>query len=120
MAMDPIGGLDAVVRLLRQRLATPTRARAAGEAQAPADRSSPRHDVFELRSRIAARLSGLSPEERASGRATRIFIESVLVWEFGDELFGDERLAELSSEVQRALEDAPGVGDRLTELVQSL
>lgn len=122
--MDPISGLTGIMQALRQRLEKRTEKTASSTAHGNADKSKPRRaaraDISELKSQIAARLSALKPEERTSPQAARIFVESALAWEFGDEILTDPEFARLASDVQQSIDGSPETRDRFAELLKDL
>ena len=77
-------------------------------------------DIQDLKVQIGKRLAGLSPEERRSKRGQQVFLESVLVWEFGDEITSDPAFAQLTAEIQQAIEKETDVSDRFGAMLESL
>jgi len=59
-------------------------------------------------------------DPRQPEKARRIFLESVLAWQFGDELLIDRGFAEVVSGVQEALRAHPQVDSRLAEVLREL
>jgi len=112
------------MQALRQRLAERSQKDASNAVHRTADKPGSRRpakaDIGDLKSQIAARLSTLKPEERASPQAARIFVESALAWEFGDEILTDPKFAKLASEVQQAIEGSPETRQRFAELLEDL
>jgi type II secretory pathway component PulM len=124
MPTDPIQGFNAIVQALRQRLAgrrekIETRAADAPAPATPA-RTEQKASIDDLRIQIAKRLAGLSPEERRSRRGRQVFLESVLVWEFGDEITTDPAFGRLTAEIQQAIEDEAAISTRFGDLLESL
>ena len=124
MPTDPVQGLNALVEALRRRMAG-RREKVAGSKTAPASTPSPatpqrKADIQDLKTQIGKRLAGLSPEERRSKRGQQVFLESVLVWEFGDEITSDPAFAQLTSEIQQAIEKETDVSDRFGAMLESL
>jgi SOS response regulatory protein OraA/RecX len=108
------------MRLLQRRLAqrrrnserpepTEERPGARGERAAAGTRAS----VEEVRRRVAERIAGLDAAERSGARAAQILVESVLVWEFGEEVLDDPEFAELTRQVRAAMTDDPQVWRKL-------
>jgi hypothetical protein len=52
---------------------------------------------------IVERIRALPEEERTSPKAARIFVETVIAWEFGEQLLQDPQFTDLSKEVVNAL-----------------
>ena len=112
--MDPVGGLSEIMRLLQRRLAEkkqqgerlePT----CGQTSTPARPATPaaKASPEEIQRRIGERIRMLEPEERQGPRAAQVFVESVLAWEFGDEVLDDPDFAELARQVRTAMTADP-------------
>src|SRR5581483_4218704 len=71
-----------------------------------------------LKSKIQPRLKANDP--RQPEKARRIFLESVLAWQFGDELMVDRGFADIVSGVQEALSAHPQMDSRLAEILREL
>ena len=124
MPTDPVRGFNAIVQALRQRMAgrqekVGTPASGAPPAQTP-PRPAAKQDIEELRGQIARRLERLSPEERRSKRGQQIFLESVLVWEFGDQITTDPAFSGLTARIQQAMEQEPAMSAQFGDLLESL
>ena len=124
MPSDPISGLSGILHALRRRLAERserTAARGSSTAASTAGgRAFTKGDIGELRRRIVARLGALAPEDRAAPRAARIFVESTLAWEFGEDIVSDPSFAKLAADVQEAITESPEVRARFLELLKKI
>jgi hypothetical protein len=93
-------------------------------ARRPAGESKPRRSekasIGELKSQIAARLGALSPDERSSSQGARIFVESALAWEFGDEILTDPDFAKLVSDIEKAIASSPKTRQEFADLLEAL
>ncbi len=112
--MDPISGLSEIMRLLQRQLAEKKQQSEGleptdGQASTPAKRATTaaKASPEEIQRRIGERIRMLDPEERQGPRAAQVFVESVLVWEFGEELLDDPDFAELTRQVRAAMTDDP-------------
>lgn len=124
MPTDPVQGLNALVEALRRRMAG-RREKVSSSKTSAASTPSPatpqrKADIQDLKVQIGKRLAGLSPEERRSKRGQQVFLESVLVWEFGDEITSDPAFAQLTAEIQQAIEKETDVSDRFGAMLESL
>lgn len=126
MPLDSINRLNRVMEILRRqvaedspRTATVAPGRApAGSARGP---RTERASVEQLRQRVVERVRALDPDDpRRPGKARRIFLESVLAWEFGDDILQDNRLDELLAHIEQGFEAAPEMTDQLDELLLAL
>lgn len=115
--MDPVSGLGQIMRLLQRRLAENRRRSeglqpTGGEPGAPARRGTPaaaKPSTEEIRRRIGERIRMLEPADRRGPRAAQILVESVLVWEFGDDVLDDPEFAELTQQVRTVMTEDPEV-----------
>jgi hypothetical protein len=124
--MDPISQANPVLDALRRQLAENIeRLRRAGKLAAgtrsgpPAARSPAAAETLEaaLRRKLAAidrrSSAGLSA-------ATRIFVETVLVGEFGPGLLTDPGFGQLAAELSDSLREAPDVREPLERMLAEL
>lgn len=115
--MDPIDSISRVMQLLRRRLPAPGRpAPAAGSAPGPA--ATGQQDI---RDGIAARLSTLDPKTPGyAERATELFVESVLLAEFGEPLTNDPQFRQVILGVAREMRAEPETARDLERLFETL
>lgn len=112
--MAGIDGIDALAALMRRQFAALQRQGARGTeragARSPADRPAGarrtrREDLAEV---VARRVHGIDPADPdAARKAFRLFLESVLLAEFGEDMINDPAFYRLVDEVhQRMQSDA--------------
>lgn len=122
--MDPVGRLDQVLRLISRQMAERASRLDAGTAapsQASATPPSRRLALGALKERVRGRLRTIDPgDPRRQQKARRVFLESVLSWQFGDELLLDRGFEEMIRGVQEALQEHPRLERRLTQLLHDL
>lgn len=121
--MDPINRLNRLVESLRQQMAESSRRLESSPRAAVGEtpRGNARLSLPELRRQIQERIQaveGTNPEARR--RARRIFLESVLVWEFGDNLLADQRHQTLLDNIQAAIENDAELDKQFSALVGEL
>ena len=121
--MDPINPLDRLTAILRKRVAENVGLKGKtqnAQSNAAQQVSAQRNTSPEaLRKRIEVSIEALEPKDpERNKKAARIFVENVLVWQFGDVLLNDSRFAALVEEVQRALEQEPGFHKDFLEAVK--
>lgn len=126
--MDPVNQLSQIIQSLRQRLNKTTVSQGTSPAHA-ADRQSPsvidrrpltRATVTELRDRIGTRIRQLPAEQRTSKLAAQVFVESVLVWEFGDDILQYKKFGRLSTDIQTAITSDVQAWARLQQFLQQV
>jgi hypothetical protein len=121
--MDPINGLSHIMRVLRERLAQKsgsTEKSSTKSGTPPQKKSAPKAAPDEIMRRIGDRIRALTPEERRGGKGIQVFVESVLVWEFGEELLQDPRFTEIAREVQSSISENSNARDKLVSLLNQL
>ena len=123
--MDPIGQINPVLEALRRQLAENIeRMRKAGKLAAAspgaaASRAAAAAEPLEavLRRRVAA-IDRRSPEGLAA--ASRVFVEAVLVAEFGRGLLADPGLGEMLNEISASLREDPEIREQLDRMLGEL
>lgn len=122
--MDPVNGLNQIMQVLRRRLgkSAPDSNRPSKPATKPATgtRTTVKPGSDEILRRIGDRIHALNPDEKRGTKAMQIFIESVLVWEFGEELLQDPRFTEIAREVQHTINENELARQKLTTLLEQL
>ena len=61
-----------------------------------------------------------APEDRRSKRGQQVFLESVLVWDFGDQITTDPAFGSLTARIQQAIEQEPVMSAQFGDLLESL
>jgi hypothetical protein len=126
MPLDSINRLNRVMEILRRQVAedssrsvpiTPGRAPTTSARGPHPERAG----VEQLRQRVVERVRALDPDDpRRPGKARRIFLESVLAWEFGDDILQDNRFDEMLTHIEHGFDAAPEMTDQLDELLAAL
>jgi tRNA A37 N6-isopentenylltransferase MiaA len=118
-----ISRLNAVMETLRRQLSEterrsgPENSRTStSSSRTPA--SSPQRSLAQLKQRVRDRLKNIDPSDpQRKSRSRRIFIESVLAWEFGEQLLSDRKLDEFVEQIQTAMSSQPDIDQQLSELL---
>ena len=122
--MDPVGRLDQVLRLIGRQMAERASRLESGTVasyRAAATPPSRRASLGALKEKVRGRLRGLDPDDPGrQQKARRVFLESVLSWQFGDELLLDRGFEEMIAGVQEALQAHPRLEQRLAQLLSDL
>ena len=122
--MDPINSLGRMIELLRRRVAETApaeRARrsAADPGAAPGPPPAPTIDT--LKSTISRRLGRLDADDPGhDAKAARIFVESVIAWEFGDDVVNDARYRDLIDHIDGQLQADAQVRKRFAAMLREL
>lgn len=120
--MTQIDGASRLAALIRTQVATlgktAGRAEAGGaknEAVSGGARKRTANDG-DLASVIARRVSAIDPNDPDRPRkAFRVFLESVLLAEFGEALMNDARFFQLVDDVQKQMESEPEIAEAIKE-----
>jgi len=101
--VEKVDRLGQLMGALRRRVLDTAKSehRRGASAVAGAGASGPAGGIEALRARIVERLEALPRDDEA--RAARIFVESVLVWEFGEALLEDPGFALLVEQVDERI-----------------
>jgi hypothetical protein len=113
-----IGPVQQIVAAIRAEMAGRVQTGAASRRSAakPARKATSRTGSL-----IADRVRALDPADPDRGRkAFRIFLESVLLAELGEELINDPGFYQLVDQVQRTMEDSPRISSAMTKAVGRL
>lgn len=123
--MDPINHLSKIAEQLR-RQAVDT-ASNAGKRDKTTSGSSAlagstgRVSVEELQQKIRDRIRNLgNAQSDRKKQATRVFVESVLAWEFGEEISSDPRFYTLVEHVQSAMESDASIGNSIDMMIDKM
>jgi len=121
--MDPIHGLNQILEILRRQLsARSSRTPQAGPSAAPGTtkRSPSRISTEEMRRRLSERIAALDPADQKAKKGAQVFVESILAWQFGEELLHDPEFPDMSREIQNAMTSDPAVWRRFQALLGEL
>jgi hypothetical protein len=117
--MTSISNVQQIVEVIRQQLATRTdaRVRRSEGAGAPAAKSGPK-DITAL---IGQRIRAIDRDDPNRGRKTfRVFIESMLLSELGEELINDPQFYRIVDDVQQQMETDPAIKSSVSAAIQDL
>jgi hypothetical protein len=125
--MDSVGRLNSIIEVLRRQIAENGRRMEAtgkntlGSKTQTGAGPMARPGLPELKLRLQARLRHLDPADPDKVRKSqKLFLESVLAWEFGDSLLLDRRFGDLVEEINQVLASHPDMEKQLTELLVTL
>lgn len=125
--MAQIEGLGYMLEVLRRRMSStahrPQSSSSSGRTsntEAPAP-PQPRASVDALREKVRERIGGLDPREgEHREKAIRIFLESIILWEFGDELAPTHEFSEIITNIRSEMNAHPTLRSHLNSLVDEL
>lgn len=114
--MNPINPLGRLAEILRKRVSNEPaiKGKATKQQVTKSSVSTLRAAPGELQKRISQSIAAIDINDPMRGnKATRIFVEQVLTWQFGDNMLNDPGFARLVEDVQQTLEQDPGFHDAL-------
>jgi hypothetical protein len=114
---DAIGPLSRTLELLRRQMAEHARQLESGSRTTPGgsagttSRSSAgKLDINALRQKVSERLEAIdATDPNAQRRRRRVFLESVLAWEFGEEALRDPGFQDLVDRLEESFATHPEV-----------
>jgi hypothetical protein len=113
-----IGPVQQIVAAIRAEMADRVQS---GAASRRATAKPARKPALRNGSLIADRVKALDPADPDRGRkAFRIFLESVLLAELGEELINDPGFYQMVDQVQRTMEDSPRISAAMAKAVGRL
>lgn len=124
--MDPVNSLGNIMEVLRRQISDNAqrldRAGKIGSQRSTATTAKTNTPApKELRALIQERIKGLSSNEpQYQHKAKRLFLESVMIWEFGSDIARDQRFGEMLQTIQETLESSPDTQQSLDKLLQQL
>lgn len=124
--MDPVNSLGNIMEVLRRQISDNAqrldRAGKTGSQRSAAHATKTNAPApKELRALIQERIKGLSSNEpQYQHKAKRLFLESVMIWEFGSDIARDQRFGEMLQTIQETLESSPDTQQSLDKLLQQL
>jgi hypothetical protein len=122
--MDPVSNVGHLVEVLRKQLAESqknTGASLKSNQTAGAGPAAGRPSVEELQKKIRERLSRIDVNDpKSRQKSVHVFLESVLLWEFGERLMDDPKFYALLDDVQFSMEADPAMRESLTTLISRL
>jgi hypothetical protein len=122
--MDPVSNIGQLVETLRKRLTESQQkaditAKPSSSAK-PASRTA-RSNVEELQRKIREKLRRIDLHDpKAQQKSVHVFLESVLLSEFGETLIEDPKFHILLDDVQQSMESDPRIRDELSTLIAQL
>jgi hypothetical protein len=124
--MDPINGLNNIMEILRRQIADnakrldhPGKTSRLGASQT--GQKSGKTSPGELRALIHDRIKSLDPQEtQYQHKAKRLFLESVMAWEFGNDIVRDQEFSDMIADIQETLETTPEIKRQFDGLIEQL
>ena len=119
--MDRISGLNQIIEVLRKnigksRSGTTERSKTKTSDSHVETNSTSQLSIEELEIRIIERVKSVDIDEKSGKTKAYIFIESVLAWEFGEDILNDPGFHDLVSRVAESIQSVEHVDKKLNQL----
>ena len=124
--MDPITRLDRVMETLRRQMTDETQHVDATKRRFNAgmpNRAAPANQapIQVLHRQITDRIRTIDPRDpKRQQKARRIFLESTLLWEFGEAVGRDAHFDDLLEHIQQTFDTTPEIAKQLDALIIKL
>lgn len=121
--MDPVSNVGHLLEALRKQLAESPRKAATGSkaGQSQGAPAAARPDIGQLQKKIGEKLQRIdSGDPKSRQKSVHVFLESVLLWEFGEQMMDDPKFYALLDEVQSSMESDHALQESLSTLISQL
>ena len=121
--IDPVSRLNQMMEVLRREMAESTARAESGKTQGAKTQTpvTAKPAMQELRTRLHERLRTLDPADpRRLHKAKRVFFETVLAQEFGNDLLLDRRLDDMLDSIQETISGNAELDARFNALLEEI
>lgn len=123
--MGPIDSLNQIMRILRRQLSEKIQHKSKNTATnslfgSDAAENKIKPSLQELQQKIHNRIDALEETEKKGPKAISIFIESILLWEFGDRLIEDSQFTELTERLRHIMTEDPLIYNKIQTFLGDL
>lgn len=124
--MEPVNRLNQIIEILRKQSQTEAsktaNSRQAGSGTSTADRvGHQKLSLATMKQQVQERIKAFSPADRRNRKkAINVFLESVLVWEFGEEITRDEKYHIMLSKAQETMETHAATQKQFSALLEEI
>lgn len=122
--MDPLNSLDSIAELIRRRASESSASNLDKSAFEKLSKARQKHVLAkqrtarDIKSKIIIAIKGINSQDpKKNQKLVGIFVENVLLWQFGDELINDLSFINLVEDVSEALSTDGFILDQLDKLV---
>lgn len=121
--MDKLGNISQIIEIIRGHAKagiseTKHKKNNSTEIQSPIKPRKTSKD--ELKKNLSQKLKSTSKHPDFASRSKDIFLESVILWEFGEQLANDPLFAEIRSKVRQTIDNNADASKKLEKLIAQL
>ncbi len=122
--MDPVSNVSQLFETLRKQLHEAqnkpgSASKASGTSKETAIHTRP--SIEQMQRKVRDKLRHVDPDDpKAQAKSVRIFLESVLLWEFGENLMDDPKFYAVLDDVQLTMESDLRIKENLDSLISML
>ena len=124
--MDPLSSLDSIAELIRRRVSETNSDKIDKSYSDQLSQARQKHAIAKERTAESVRLKIVkevkaidSQDSKKNQKTIAIFVENVLLWQFGDDLINDPNFINLVDDVGSALLKESSIIDQLSKLASN-
>jgi molybdopterin-biosynthesis enzyme MoeA-like protein len=122
--MPPIDGLGKIVQILQTKISEQDKKQLDKARRSRTNQTSHKSQqkltTEQLESKIANRLKSISDENATPTLMARYFVESVLIWELGDQILQDSTLSDLTQNIITSFKNNQQVWQNIIAILEQL
>ena len=121
--MDKIQNISQIMEIVRSQISNKSSSNTKKGAVNLKTKQAGKHKRIsqdELKNNISKRIKSLNNSETRDDSAREIFLESIILWEFGENIANDPFFAELKSKILLALKENKETSAKLDKIIEQL
>jgi len=122
--MDPIKAIGQLSQILHKKISESSpkldQSQKKGSSSSGSPLSGESMSMEELKNKIAKRIKALSADERNTKKGAQVFVEAILIREFGDQILQDPSFTELSKNVVDSMAENESLWNKMQAMLQEL
>jgi len=124
--MDPLSPLDGIAELIRRKIASEGSGKTDFRSLTKTANSATKSAVSQksnfpgLKIKILEQVKAINVNDpKREHKAVKLFVQNILIWQFGEELLNDPSFTNLVDKVTAALESDPSVVQQLLHMAKA-
>lgn len=109
------------MKTLRQRLHSQENRKSKNNEKASSQKTGQKEKISleELKTNIINKTKAIDPDNKNPQLTTQILLESILTWEFGEELINDPQFEPMRRDIQDAITSDPSLAEKLKTFLKN-